>query len=279
MIEYLIRMLSEGFKIATLSRGYGRKTSGFILANHDARARSIGDEPFQFYSRFRDIRVAVDENRKRGIKNLLNLDVPPDVILLDDAFQHRRVQGRLSILLTAYDDLYTDDLLLPTGNLREPIGCASRADIIVVTKCPPNIDQVEKNEIIQKLKPKSHQTVYFSWIEYSDKIYNVDDDLELEALSNKQVSLVTGIADSSPLVSHFKRRDLNFEHLKFRDHHSFTKREIENFRSKPVILTTEKDYVRLKEELEKEKLWYLPIRFRIDNEARFNAQVSDVIKN
>jgi tetraacyldisaccharide 4'-kinase len=136
MIEYLIRLLKTNYKIAALSRGYKRKTKGFVIANKTMTALDLGDEPFQFYKKFEDVIVSVDANRRHGIKQLMALEHKPDVILLDDAFQHRKVKAGLNILLTSYDNLYCNDIVLPTGNLREPKSGAKRAGVIVVTKCP-----------------------------------------------------------------------------------------------------------------------------------------------
>ena len=157
MIEYLIRNLQGSYRIATLSRGYGRSTSGFILASHSDSADTIGDEPFQFYSKFDRIQVAVDENRRRGIELLIAQNSSPDIILLDDAFQHRKVKAGFNILLTRFGKLYSDDIVLPTGDLREPRSGARRADIIVVTKCPDELSDDDQggSTNVQKLVWKS----------------------------------------------------------------------------------------------------------------------------
>ncbi|HJN54083.1 MAG TPA: tetraacyldisaccharide 4'-kinase, partial [Flavobacteriaceae bacterium] len=149
-IEYLIRLLSKKYKIAVLSRGYGRKSRGFILADNSSDASLIGDEPMQYFRKFKNIVVSVDSNRVRGIKKLINLNTKPELVLLDDAFQHRRVKTGISILLTDYDKLYVNDNIFPLGNLRESIENANRADIIVVTKCHKNISENDKIQVIQK---------------------------------------------------------------------------------------------------------------------------------
>ena len=157
-IEYLIELLKDNYRIATLSRGFKRKSRGFILAGKDASPELIGDEPYQFLSKYQDIHVAVDSNRRRGIENLtVGTFELPEVILLDDAFQHRRVRAGLNILLTAYDHLYINDILLPTGNLREPRSGANRAEIIIVTKCPGNLSEEDKQKTINQLNPKANQ--------------------------------------------------------------------------------------------------------------------------
>ena len=153
-IEYLIRLLSDNYKVATLSRGYKRKSEGFVLADKNANAEILGDEPFQFYQKFPNVQVAVDANRKNGIEQLLNQNEKPEIILLDDAFQHRKVKAGYYILLTAYNDLYADDYILPTGNLRESRSGAKRANIVIVTKCPANLSLDKQNTIKKKLKRK-----------------------------------------------------------------------------------------------------------------------------
>ena len=150
-IEYLIRLLSDSYKIATLSRGYKRKSEGFVLANKTSNAEILGDEPFQFYQKFPTIQVAVDANRKNGIEQLLLEKQKPEIILLDDAFQHRKVTAGFYIMLTSYDDLFYKDFILPTGNLRESRSGANRADMIIVTKCPQDISEIAQEQIKQKI--------------------------------------------------------------------------------------------------------------------------------
>lgn len=272
-IEYLIRLLEDQYKVATLSRGYKRETEGFIIADDNATAKTIGDEPFQFHEKFDTIVVSVDANRQNGIEQLIALK-QPDVILLDDAFQHRKVKAAFNILLTSYDNLYCDDIVLPTGNLREPRAGAKRADVILVTKCPASLSSSEKLEITKKLKPLENQQVYFSSILYSDTVFNPTESVMLEQLRGKKVTLVTGIANPKPLLDYLKSKSIDFEHLNFKDHHVFSSSEIEQLLQKEIVLTTEKDYVRLKAEFKSQssQLWYLPITFKMDKEDEFNAQ-------
>ncbi|WP_204346751.1 tetraacyldisaccharide 4'-kinase [Psychroserpens algicola] len=274
-IEYLIRVLKEKHKVATLSRGYKRESSGFIIADDNATAKTIGDEPFQFYKKFDDVVVSVDANRQHGISQLLS-KVQPDVILLDDAFQHRKVRAGLNILLTSYGNLYVDDIVLPTGDLREPRAGAKRADMILVTKCPQSLSVSEKEHIKNKLKPLSHQSVYFSSIFYSEDVCNEHERFPLTQLKDKQVTLVTGIANPQPLLDYLTAKSIAFEHLKYQDHHSFSVSEIETLKQKEIVLTTEKDYVRLRGEFlsQTSSIYYLPIRFQIDNHNAFEQQVT-----
>jgi len=254
-IEYLIRLLKDGFKTAVLSRGYKRKTEGFVLLNSTHSAEDVGDEPLQYYKKFNTIDVAVDANRVAGITKLIT-DNAPEVILLDDAYQHRKVKGSFYILLTKYDDLFTDDFLLPTGNLRESRSGAKRADVILVTKCPVNLTESSKNSIKEKLK-KFHKKVFFTTISYDDQTAGSDSIL-VNDLKDYDVLLITGIANPTPLLSFLTEKNVNFKHLKFPDHHHFTDNEIEIIKkeytnlksSKKLILTTEKDYVRLENRVE-----------------------------
>nr|WP_321244217.1 tetraacyldisaccharide 4'-kinase [uncultured Psychroserpens sp.] len=273
-IEYLIRLLKEQHKVATLSRGYKRETTGFIIADDKATAKSIGDEPYQFHSKFKDVTISVDTDRQHGIEQLLKLK-QPDVILLDDAFQHRKVKASFNILLTSYNDLYCDDIVLPTGNLREPRAGAKRADVILVTKCPANLSSSEKEKIIAKIRPLTHQQVYFSLISYSDTVFNENEELPLKHFEGKKVSLVTGIANPRPLLDYLKSKSIDFEHLNFKDHHVFSTSEIELLKQKEFVLTTEKDYVRLVDSFktQSKQLCYLPISFKINDNKAFDAEI------
>ena len=260
-IEYLIRLLSPKYKIATLSRGYKRQSKGFVLADSTSNAEILGDEPFQFYTKFKNIQVAVDADRKNGIEQLLYQQERPDVILLDDAFQHRKVKAGFYILLTSYGDLFCDDFMLPTGNLRESRSGAKRADIIVVTKCPANLSLDEQNEIKSKLQLNSDQELYFSYIDYDDSVYSEDKVLKVSEIENVDKLLLAGIAKPEPFFGYLQ--DESVECLTYPDHHHFSEKElleINNKSKNKIIITTEKDFVRLKGSIPKEQLFYLPIR-------------------
>jgi tetraacyldisaccharide 4'-kinase len=274
MIEYLIHLLKDKKKIATLSRGYKRLSHGFVLADDNANTDTVGDEPFQFYRKFKKIHVAVDENRQHGIAELLALNPRPEVILLDDAFQHRKVNSGLNIMLTAFDSLFYKDMVLPTGNLRESRRGADRAQIIVVTKCPKDLRALKKNEILRRIKPKAHQTVFFSSINYASNVKSLNSEVELTNLS--KFTLVTGIANAKPLVEFLHSKHLDFNHLEYGDHYSFKPSDIEFLEAKELIVTTEKDYVRLSEiESLRDKLYYLPIDLKIDKPEVFNRIITD----
>lgn len=276
MIEYLIRLLKDEKQLATLSRGYKRKTEGFVLADERATADTIGDEPFQFHRKFNDVAVAVDADRQNGIEQLRTLNVKPDVILLDDAYQHRKVEAGFNVLLTAYNNLYYKDIVLPTGNLREPRSGANRADLIVVTKCDKGITETEKQEITSRLKLSRNQQLFFSYIDYASQVKSELEALELSTLP--KFTLVTGIANAKPLVDFLIEKELEFDHLEFNDHYDFKASDIRDLESKELVVTTEKDYVRLKDYKSLNgKLYYLLIEMKIDKSAQFNRAVHQFI--
>ena len=285
-IEYLIRLLKPDYDIAVLSRGYGRTTKGFFLADENSTAEQLGDEPLQFYRKFKNLCVAVDEKRDHGIDQIQKLKPKVELVLLDDAFQHRYVEAGLYILLTTWDDLYVDDLLLPAGNLREPKKGAQRADMIVVTKCPPDLSGEEQAGIIKKLNPRFHQKVFFSTIAYQERILGNQKEILTKDLKSYEVLLVTGIADPTPLLHYLSHHGLSFKHLKFADHQNLGKSEFQAISrsfdemagSKKVILTTEKDYVRnfLYVDL---PVYYIPIQTEfIQNGDGFNNLINDYVR-
>ncbi|MEO2143209.1 MAG: tetraacyldisaccharide 4'-kinase, partial [Flavobacteriaceae bacterium] len=270
-IEYLVRLLSYNYKVAVLSRGYGRKSTGFILADTNSDASLIGDEPMQYFRKFKNIIVSVDSNRVRGINKLINLNLKPEVVLLDDAFQHRKVKPGMSILLTDFNNLYSEDNIFPLGNLRESIGNANRADIIIVTKCDKNINKDQKRHIIQKLNIGDNQKIYFSSIKYSKMLYDKESSKSIIEFKNIKFTLVTGIADSTYLINYLNDNGYNFNHISFKDHHDFSNSDIIKIDQNDLIITTEKDYVKLFTKITS-VLYYLPIEFVIDNEVDFNKQ-------
>jgi len=192
-IEYLIRLLIEDYTIATLSRGYGRKTKGFFKADSLTNAADIGDEPMQFHQKFPKVCVAVDNNRVEGVNEILASETVPELILLDDAFQHRSIKPGFQVLLTPFNDLYADDWVVPTGRLREYSCGKSRADVVVVTKCPENVSHKKVAEINKKLKIESNQELFFSRIIYGSVVFGWDKILDFDDLLEYKVLLVTGI--------------------------------------------------------------------------------------
>jgi len=263
MVEYLVRLLGQE-QVAILSRGYRRKTRGFVLADDSATAMTLGDEPYQYHRKFPRATVTVCESRQEGIERLLE-NPHFKYIILDDAFQHRKVQAGTNLLLTSYDKLYTQDFLLPVGSLRDIRSRARKAQIIIVTKCP-ELTQAEQEKIIQQLKPLPSQKVYFTSIAYSDRVYSHEDSQALKDFIATPFTLVTGIANPTPLVDFLEKQGASFEHLAYSDHHHFSNRELELLRQKGRILTTEKDYVRLEGALS--TLYYLPIETQFLNDQR-----------
>ncbi|MCK0158455.1 tetraacyldisaccharide 4'-kinase [Cellulophaga sp. F20128] len=267
MIEFLIKGLQSQFNIAVLSRGYGRKSKGFLLASAEVSVEQIGDEPYQIYQKFPSISLAVDGDRRNGI-SLLEEKVQPDVILLDDAFQHRKVKPSFNILLTAYGNLYINDWYLPTGSLRDAKNQSKRADVVIVTKCPKELTANNQIEIKTQLRLNSKQALFFATLVYEDMLQGLHDKIALDTLKDKRVTLVTGIANPIPLLNYLQEKGIVFEHLQFTDHHFFTAEEIEIFNTKEMVLTTEKDYVRLKGKVS--SMYYIGVRHKLlnkDNEA------------
>jgi len=252
MTEYLIRLLKDRHKLATLSRGYGRQTKGYLTATATATATDVGDEPAQFKHKFPDITVAVCEKRVEGIQKLLP---DHDIILLDDAYQHRAVQPGLSILLFDYNRLAEPRLLLPAGNLREPFSGRWRAQIIVVTKCPAILTDEEKSDAAQRIEPLPYQKVFYSHIAYqhlttlSGEITHWCVDIDMT------VFLLTGIANPKPLVQHLSGYTSTIIHHNYPDHHPFTPKNIAKLAAefsackaqKKLVVTTEKDAQRLEQ--------------------------------
>lgn len=270
-IEYLIRILQENYRVATLSRGYKRKSKGFLLANSNSTVSDLGDESFQYFTKFSLLKVAVDANRVNGINQLLQMKQKPDVILLDDAFQHRHVRAGKYILLTAFDDLYVDDFMLPTGNLREFTSSAKRAEIIIVTKCPSVLSKEEMHSIKLKLKIKKHQQLFFTSIAYADFVCSENEEIAVETIKKLPKLLVAGIAKPKPFYDFLlNEKD---DYLTFSDHHDFSNSDIALIKEKAkdkIIITTEKDFMRLKGKIPKDKLYYLPIKSTfIEKESEF----------
>lgn len=279
MIEYLIRLFQDDYQLATLSRGYKRKTAGYLLANEHSTAQDIGDEPAQFLRKFKNILVAVAEKRTIGIENLLKLSHKPNLILLDDAFQHRPVAAGLNILLTTFDKPFFNDYVLPMGRLREFRRGYQRADLIIVTKCPPTISERERIDIINKVNPTQKQAVYFSTITYDHAIYNDSERIELSTLTKPKV-IIAGIANPKLFIAEiYQDQD---EVLIYPDHHHFSNedlKKIEILAGNKLILTTEKDYMRLKNHIDNSKLFYLPITTKIiNNEEQFKQQLKQYVR-
>lgn len=278
-IEYLIRLLSHKYKIATLSRGYKRKSEGFVLADKNSNAEILGDEPFQFYQKFPNVMVSVDANRTNGIQQLLSKNEKPEIILPDDAYQHRKVKAGFYILLTSFDDLYADDFMLPTGNLRESRSGADRANIVIVTKCPKDLSVEKQLEINQKLKLKPSQELYFTFIDYDDFVFNENEKTAVAEIKEESKLLLAGIAKPQPFFNYLKNQ--SDECLTFPDHHHFSDTDLKDIQNKAgskKIITTEKDFVRLKDS-GISNLFYLPIKSTfINNQSALNNSILKFIE-
>lgn len=290
MVEHLLSILADEYKTATLSRGYKRKSKGYALANQHTTALEIGDEPMQFHIKFPHVSVAVGERRIEAIPQLIQ-DVPNlELVVLDDAFQHRAIEAEFNILLTEYDNLYCDDFFFPTGDLRDERKSATRANIIVVTKCPVNLTEAEKNAILEKIDPTENQHVFFTSIAYDTPyhIYNPTDQWILTL--RDEVLLVCGIANPATLKHYLHEHTHTYYQLTYSDHHIFSIEDLNDIRNKfeqinaksKLILTTEKDAVRLVKytaELNNIPMYVLPIKpfFLFNQEAAFNQLVIDYV--
>jgi tetraacyldisaccharide 4'-kinase len=288
MTEYLIRLLKHKYKVATLSRGYGRKSKGFRLVELTSSSSESGDEPLQFKRKFNDITIAVCENRVEGIKRL---EKDHQLIILDDAFQHRGVRPGLSLLLFDYNEIFKFKMLLPAGNLREPVWEMDRADFIVVTKTPPGLDLSDRKQILENLNLRKQQHIFFSYLEYGNLI-PLNTEIEERALLSIKVStqviLLTGIANPAPLLSELGGYTQHITHHNYPDHHNFSQKNIIKLVSSfnrlsgkdKLIITTEKDAQRMdskdiRELLDSLPVYYLPVEAEIHEpeKAQFNELI------
>jgi len=285
-VMYLIDLLKDQKMTCTLSRGYGRKTSGFRIANYESTVYDIGDEPLQFFRRFKNkILISVCESRVEGVKQLQK-HYYPELVILDDAFQHRKIKAGFNILLTDYNQPFFEDYLLPGGDLRESRSGANRADIIIVTKCPDVIPDDRLMQFHEKIKLKNNQQLFFSKIIYDDVLIGSNHNINRTEWKNKNVVLVTGIANPDSLVKFAEDNFNDVLHLKYPDHHNFKDIEIDYIRKRftetegdKIILTTEKDYMRLLEQGSlKNDLYYLPIRIELDDKEKFNQTILDYVR-
>lgn len=291
MVEYLVLHLKNRFKVATLSRGYKRKTKGYALATENTTAIEIGDEPMQFFLKFPDVPVAVGEERLVAIPQLLHDHPETQAIILDDAFQHRTINAGLNILLTDYNNLFTRDFFLPTGDLRDQRSSYKRAQLIVVTKCPPDLPQTERQAIVEEINPLPHQKVFFTSISYGTPYHITKHDF---CFFNEQteVLLVTGIANPKPLKNYLEERVETYYMMAYPDHYIFTLMDWRDIKKwfdgmdagKKIILTTEKDAMRLikfRNEIDGMPFYVLPIehKFLFHQENEFNNEVIQFIQN
>ena len=294
-VEYLIRLLEENFKVAVLSRGYKRESYGFQIANEQSTARTIGDEPYQIKKKFPKTIVAVDKKRVQGIETLNQQYKDIDVVLLDDAFQHRYVKPGINILLVDYHRLIIYDALLPAGRLREPLKGKNRADIVIITKCPKELKPMEYRVITKAMDLYPYQQIFFTTLEYGQltPLFKGKGELiNLEALKDYNVLLLTGIASPRQMKEDLTPTVLHLSMLSFPDHHAFSQKDIERITSEyaalpspKCIVTTEKDAARivgiegLSEEI-KNNIYILPVHisFMQDQEAKFNENIIGYVR-
>ena len=294
-VEYLISLLKSEFKLAVLSRGYKRKTKGFFLANSNSNADEIGDEPVQIKNKFDRIIVAVDEKRVNGINKLSEKEI--DAIILDDAYQHRYVTPGLSILLIDYNRPLFNDLILPAGNLRESKKGQDRADIIIVTKAPSNLKPIDIGLWINRINPNHTQKIYFTSFKYGNfksvffKKITIPDDFII-ASNIYTILVVTGIAYPKPLIEHLKKYSKDIKHINFTDHSDYNNKKIKKIfnifenitNKKKIIITTEKDAVKIKENnkfnsILKQNIYYIPIEINfIDKKQEFDNKIINYVK-
>lgn len=291
MTEYLIGLLKDDYKTATLSRGYKRKTKGFAIANSTTTAIEIGDEPMQFHQKFPDVTVAVGEERLVAIPQLLHQLPETQVIILDDAFQHRYIKAGLNIVLSEYKNLYTRDFMMPSGDLRDNRSSIKRANIIVVSKCNENLSLNESKKIIEEINPNVYQKVFFTKIVYGTP-YHLFDSTNIKLEETTDVLLLCGIANPKPLKDLLNKNVHSYDMIKYRDHHIFNtddlkeiKKSFDNMKSSnKIILTTEKDAVRLEKfrnELSNYPVYVIPVKheFLFDGKTEFYSMVSTFVQS
>jgi tetraacyldisaccharide 4'-kinase len=289
LVEYLISLFHPTYKLATLSRGYKRKTKGYALANENTTALDIGDEPMQFHAKFPDIAVAVGEERIVAIPQLLQDQPGTQVIILDDAFQHRSIKAGLNIVLTDYNNLFTRDFFLPTGDLRDQRSSYKRAEIIIVTKCPATLSFENKQKVLKEIDPLPNQKVFFTTIKYGSP-YHITSKQKKSLSIQDDVLLVCGIANPVPLKTYIGENSKAYYQMLFSDHHIFTIDDLKKITGQfediedkeKMILTTEKDAVRLikfQHELNDIPLFVLPIsvQFLFDDGKQFDDAVLNFI--
>ena len=289
--EYLIRLLKNDYRLATLSRGYGRKTKGFKQAENASTYEDLGDEPLLYFKKYPGIQVAVDEDRVEGVRTLLKSPYQPEVILLDDAFQHRSISAGLNILMTEYQRLYCDDVLFPSGTLRDVRFASKRADIIIVSKTPKDLSEDEKQQIISKLKPSGNQKVYFSYLEHASMQPLNEAAKAFPAEEAEGAFAFCGIANPKPFIEELKRRYPSVDFLPFGDHHAYKENDVkavfnwfENLDGeKKIIVTTEKDAMRLTNspylcQFERVPLYVLPVSVRFHEEEKFNEEILNYVR-
>jgi tetraacyldisaccharide 4'-kinase len=293
-IEYLIRLLKDYIDVATLSRGYRRKTKGFLTVHQGMTAEQVGDEPLQFKRKYPDIRVTVSESRTFAIPKIMMDNPNTKAILLDDAFQHRSVKPGMNILLTEFSRPFTEDYLLPSGRLREWRSAYERADVIIVTKCPFQITEADRDRFLKALNPYPHQKVYFSYYAYQQPYFIFNPQYKLKLSEEIDVMVISAIARTDYLVDYLNEQVNSVRVKEYEDHHFFTNYDIGQLKAdfermesdKKVVLTTEKDAMRLelhRSYLMENKLpvWAVPVevKFHFDEGPQFDEYIQSFLLN
>ncbi len=278
MVDFIIYNLKRDYNISVLSRGYNRKSKGFIEIKNSDNPSLVGDEPFLIKSNHLEVPVFACEDRVEGAKKIISKN-NTNLILLDDAFQHRKISRNLDIVLTDYNNLFYKDYLLPYGNLRESRNNINRADVIIVTKCPLDFNKADAIKIKNQINPKKTQSLFFSQIKYSEKLFGFKE-LSFKSIRNSKLTLVTGIANSQPLKEYLKKNNVNFDHFDYPDHYNYSRKDVNKILATTknnIILTTKKDYYKLSQ-FKIDNLLYIDIKVEfLDGKQEFLSTIKEVL--
>ena len=278
MVDFIIYNLKRDYNISVLSRGYNRKSKGFIEIKNSDNPSLVGDEPFLIKSNHSEVPVFACEDRVEGAKKIIS-ENNTNLILLDDAFQHRKISRNLDIVLTDYNNLFYKDYLLPYGNLRESRNNINRADVIIVTKCPLDFNKADAIKIKNQINPKKTQSLFFSQIKYSEILFGFKE-LSFKSIRNSKLTLVTGIANSQPLKEYLKKNNVNFDHFDYPDHYNYSRKDVNKILATTknnIILTTKKDYYKLSQ-FKIDNLLYIDIEVEfLDGKQEFLSTIKEVL--
>ena len=278
LVDFIIYNLKRDYNISVLSRGYNRKSKGFIEIKNSDNPSLVGDEPFLIKSNHSEVPVFACEDRVEGAKKIIS-ENNTNLILLDDAFQHRKISRNLDIVLTDYNNLFYKDYLLPYGNLRESRNNINRADVIIVTKCPLDFNKADAIKIKNQINPKKTQSLFFSQIKYSEKLFGFKE-LSFKSIRNSKLTLVTGIANSQPLKEYLKKNNVNFDHFDYPDHYNYSRKDVNKILATTknnIILTTKKDYYKLSQ-FKIDNLLYIDIKVEfLDGKQEFLSIIKEVL--
>jgi len=278
MVDFIINNLKKDYDISVLSRGYKRKLKGFIEIKNSDNPIQVGDEPFLLKSNHVEVPIFVCEDRVEGANKIIS-ESDTNLILMDDAFQHRKISRNLDIVLTDYNNLFYKDYLLPYGYLRESRKNINRADIIIVTKCPLDFNKADANKIKNQINPKKTQSLFFSQINYSEILYGFKE-VPFKSIANSKLTLVTGIANSQPLKEYLRKNNVIFNHFEYPDHYNYSMKDVNKILATTknnLILTTKKDYYKLSQ-FKIDNLLYIDIEVKFfDGKQRFLNTVKEVL--